>query len=107
MIKIIFSLLIGIIYGVSFYIIPVSLDRFLYRKLTKGIKINANINFIRYQIILISIISGLLAGAFFLTSLFFRPFFEDWDFFKKMFGVGFVIGIFTASNVWRGRQRKQ
>ncbi len=100
--KIIFSTVIGVIYGAGSYIIFINSVKFLNRKLVS--KANPNINLIKFQTTVIIVVSGLLLPALFLTSLFLKPFFSDWHLFKKIFGIGYMMGMLIISLIWRNRQ---
>ncbi len=92
MLKIV-CVLIGIIYGIGTCMVFVGTVRFLKKKIIKNIDFKSSIDLIQWQLTLMYITSCLTVAAFFLTSLVFKPFFDDWHFFKKMFGMGFIVGI--------------
>lgn len=92
--KIIFPLLIGLMYGAGFYIIDIKTFHLIRAMLLRSIKPHSKNRLVLCALFFPSISSILLGGGFLFSVLFFRPYIENWQAFCQIWIIGVLVGAF-------------
>jgi len=97
MLKNIFILLVGCVYGSGFYAIFTKSFFGIRRQLLSSVKPQTGIKLLLCDVA-VTILVCSLSGAFILTILFFSRYFKDWQSFLKIWVIGFGIGALVVKS---------